>query len=179
MRTPPSGRLGTPVRVVVITGIAGSGKTTVGQALADRLAWAFHDADDLHTADAVSRMRRGLALDDELRAPWLRRVRAIIERAEEREAGTVIACSALKRAYRRSLARGIDGLLFVFLDVPPEVALRRLAERTEHFAGPSLLASQLATLERPDEGLRLDATLSVGDLVRAIGEAVRARATQG
>lgn len=154
--------------VVVITGIAGSGKTTVGRALASRLGWEFHDADDLHAPEAVSRMEGGLPLDDDLRAPWLSRVRQLIEDAAARRTGAVIACSALKGNYRRILADGLDMVRFVFLDVSADVALRRLRERSGHFAGPSLLASQLDALEPPDDALTLDPTRDVEDLVQAI-----------
>ena len=152
----------------MITGVSGSGKSTVGQALADRLGWRFHDADDLHSPESVDRMRRGLPLDDAMREPWLGRVRAVIERAVVDRSGAVVACSALKERYREILTEGLDGVRFVFLDADRALLLERLAARRNHFAGPALLDSQLEALEVPEDALRLNASLPVAQLVDAI-----------
>jgi gluconokinase len=157
-----------PACIVVITGVSGSGKTTVGRALAERLSWRFHDADDLHSAENVERMRRGLALSDAMRAPWLARVRGVIEDAIQDRAGAVIACSALKARYRTFLSDGLSTVRFVFLNASREVLLQRLARRRGHFAGPTLLDSQLDALEPPADALTLDASRPVAELVDAI-----------
>lgn len=157
-----------PVRIVVITGVSGSGKTTVGQALAARLGWRFCDADDLHSRANIERLHRNVPLDDEDRAPWLKRVREVIEQARAERAGTVIACSALKERYRRVLADGIEGLRFVFLTGDPELLRQRLERRQRHFAGPGLLDSQLAEVEPPRDALTLDVSLPVDALVDRI-----------
>jgi len=157
-----------PVRVVIVSGVTGSGKTTVGKALAARTGWDFHDADDLHAPESIELMRRGIALTDDLRQPWLARVRAVIEREARAGGGAVIACSALKERYRETLAHDIDGLRFVLLDAPPDVIRRRLELRQGHFAGPDLLDSQLRTLEPPTDALIVDATLPVDAQVESI-----------
>jgi carbohydrate kinase (thermoresistant glucokinase family) len=160
-------------RVVVIAGVAGSGKSTVGRALAERLQWIFYDADDLHTAENRDRMHRGLPLDDERREPWLRRVRAVIEWTLSEGAGAVIACSALTARYRATLSDGLNGVQFVFLEADREVLLERLSERADHFAGVSILDSQLEAAEPPADGLRIDTTQPVDVLVDAIVSGLR------
>jgi gluconokinase len=163
---------GTPrPRIVVVTGVAGSGKTTVGSALAARLGWAFHDADDLHAAEHIERMRRGEPLDDARRLPWLRRVRHVIEAAARQDRGAVVACSALKESYRRVLADGIDGVCFVLLTGDPVLLRERLERRTGHFAGSALLDSQLAALE-PGDALAVDIALPVDTIVDRIAAAL-------
>jgi gluconokinase len=153
--------------VIVLGGVSGSGKTTVGRALALHLGWDFHDADDLHDPANVERMRRGVPLDDHQRYPWLLRVRRVIEQAIDARTGAVVACSALKARYRTVLAEGLDEVRFVFLH-GPGVVRARLEHRAGHFAGASLLESQLQALELPADALVLDASLNVDDLVRMI-----------
>jgi len=157
-----------PPSVVIITGVTGSGKTTVGRALAARVGWRFHDADDLHSPENIERMRRGVPLTDALRQPWLSRVREVIEQAIGTGEHAVIACSALKAAYRRTLAEGLPGVRFVLLAASASVLRERLAERQGHFAGAALLESQLAALEPPRDALTLDATQPVETLVDRI-----------
>jgi gluconokinase len=154
--------------VIVVTGVSGSGKSTVGRALSDRLGWRFYDADDLHSPEAIAQMRAGTGLDDAMRQPWLRRVRATIQDVLADNASAVVACSALKASYRRVIADGIPAVRFVFLDADREVLLRRLETRQGHFAGAALLDSQLAALEPPAEALHLDASRPVSELVEAI-----------
>lgn len=140
--------------VIVMMGVSASGKSAVGAALAARLKWPYEDGDDLHPAGNIAKMKAGRALDDADRAPWLEAVAAWIARHLETGDDGVISCSALKREYRDRLRRAGKGVAFVLLD-PPEAVLRaRIAARTHHFMPPSLLDSQLATLERPDRGER-------------------------
>jgi gluconokinase len=155
-------------RAVVVMGVAGSGKTTVGRVLASQLSWRFQDADDLHSPENVARMRQGLPLDDASREPWLARVRAVIDEARKNRQGLVVACSALKERYRVVLSNGIPDLRFVFLDADRELLRKRLTSRQSHFAGAVLLDSQLEALERPAEALRLDASRPLDELVRAV-----------
>jgi gluconokinase len=154
--------------VVVISGVSGSGKTTVGRALATDLGWSFYDADDLHSTGNIERMRQGLALDDAMREPWLRRVRAVIEDAVREGRGAVVACSALKAKYRRILSEGLEPVRFVFLEADHDLLQHRLATRTGHFAGAALIDSQLAALEPPSSALNLDASRPVAELITAI-----------
>lgn len=152
-------------------GVAGAGKTLVGNALAAALGWIFRDADEFHSAANIAKMSRGDALNDADRAPWLAALRNLIATTISSGEHLVLACSALKENYRRELTldgAAYDDVRFVYLDVPSDVLARRLASRPHHFAPPSLLASQLATLEPPADALRVDGTLPVDEIVRAV-----------
>lgn len=162
-------RIKTPGTVaVIVTGVSGVGKTTIGRALASRLGWDFHDADDLHSPENVERIRSGKPLNDELRAPWLTEVRALIERAVRDRRPVVVACSALKERYRRRLSDGLPEVKFVFLTAPRDVLEARLAARRGHFAPPALLESQLEELEPPQDAITVDARLEVEAVVDRI-----------
>jgi gluconokinase len=135
--------------VLVMMGVSGSGKTTLGQRLAQHLGWAFKEGDELHPAANVAKMRHGVPLNDEDRAPWLAAVGAWIDGWRRAGVSGVITCSALKRAYRRELVRDRAGLRFVILRGPEPLVAARLARRHGHFMPPGLLASQFAALEEP------------------------------
>lgn len=132
--------------VVVVMGVSGAGKSTVGAALAARLGVPFADGDGLHPAANVAKMREGVPLDDADRAPWLDAVAGWL--AAHRAGGGVMSCSALRVRYRDRLRRAVPEAFFLHLDAVPEVLAARLAARPGHFMPVSLLASQLATLER-------------------------------
>jgi gluconokinase len=135
--------------ILIVAGVAGSGKTTVGALLAGRLRWRFADADTFHSEANIAKMRSGVPLTDEDRQPWLRAVTGWIDdRIAEGQSG-VITCSALKRAYRRELLDGRPSATMVFLMVSPEALDRRLTTRPGHFFPEKLLESQLAALEPP------------------------------
>lgn len=162
-------------RAVVVMGVSGSGKTTMGQALAQGLGWAFVDADDLHPAANRSKMAGGQPLSDADRAPWLDQVAACIAGAGA-GTGVVVACSALKRAYRERLRVADPALAFVYLNPPAAVLAERLARRRGHFMPPALLDSQLATLEPPgaDEApITVPSDLGMTDQVEAVLRALR------
>ena len=154
--------------IVIIMGAAGAGKTTVGRALAEALGWRFIDADDLHPPSNIDKIRSGIALTDEDRAPWLARTHDAILRASGEQADLVLACSALRQDYRVTLADRIADVRWVFLDADAELLAARLRNRPGHFAGPAIVGSQLETLERPRDALTLDAGLPVDALVEAI-----------
>lgn len=162
-------------RVIVIMGVAGAGKSTVGGALAESLRWRFIDGDDFHTAQNMSRMRGGIALSDSERAPWLARLRGEIGSVLARGESAVVACSALKERYREALVppAAENAVSFVYLDADEELLRQRLQRREGHFAGESLLASQLDTLEEPSNALRVDAARAPDALVAAIRSAYR------
>jgi gluconokinase len=126
-------------------GVTGSGKSTVGAELAERLGCRFVDGDSLHPAANVAKMSEGVALSDDDRWPWLAAVRDVLRRREP----VVVACSALKRAYREVL-RQAPGTVFVFLDLDVATATARTAARSGHFMRADMVASQFATLERPE-----------------------------
>lgn len=154
--------------IVIIMGAAGAGKTTVGRALAEALGWRFIDADDMHPPANIDKIRSGIALTDEDRAPWLARMHDAILRASREQADLVLACSALRDDYRATLADGIADVRWVFLDADAELLAVRLRNRPGHFAGPAIVNSQLETLERPRDALTLRAALPVDALVEAI-----------
>ncbi|MCG6203790.1 gluconokinase [Rhodopseudomonas sp. HC1] len=130
-------------------GVSGSGKTSVGKALADRLGWTYEDADDFHPPANVAKMSAGHPLTDDDRWPWLRAIAAEIDRVAEGGGHVVFGCSALKRIYRDILVHGRADIRIVYLDGSREVIADRIAARRHHFMPPGLLDSQFATLEPP------------------------------
>ena len=157
---------GAPAPLIVVMGAAGAGKTTIGTALAQRLGVPFVDADDLHPPANVAKMQRGQALDDADRAPWLAALHRVLVR--HRASGVVLACSALKAAYRSVLFAGLEGVRLVYLRAERDELARRLSARRAHFFSPALLDSQLATLEEPADALIVDASLPVEEIVAGI-----------
>ena len=158
----------TPPRVLLLVGVAGSGKSTVGRALADAVGWAFEDADDHHDAASTAKMARGEGLTDADRGPWLDRLAALVAERVALGPPTVLACSALKAAYRDRLGAGRPDVAVAWLDVPRDEIAARLEARTGHYAGLGLLESQFAALEPPTDALRLDGTRPVEALVAAL-----------
>lgn len=145
--------------VILLMGVSGSGKTTVGHLLAVRLGWEFADADDYHPAANVEKMRSGIPLTDADRAPWLETLRALIEGWIARGKNAVLACSALKRAYRENLRVGPE-VQAVYLKGTSELLRRRLHERVGHFMTERMLESQLATLEEPRDAVAVEVNCS-------------------
>lgn len=158
--------------VVLLMGVTGSGKTTVGEKLAAELGWTFSDADDLHPAANKAKMRAGIPLTDDDRWPWLLAVRQVIEQALRDNRGAIIACSALKAAYRDVLAGGLEPVRFVLLDGDPAVLKARLVQRRHEFMNPALLESQIDTLERPPNAIVIDIELPLDEQVRRIRRAL-------
>lgn len=152
-------------RVVVVMGVSGSGKTTVGLLLAARLGWDFVDADDFHSPASKAKMAAGISLDDEDRRPWLRSLRGLIEERLGKDQPLVLACSALKEEYRELLGRADERVTFVYLRGSRELIARRLGSRSGHFMDPGLLASQFEALEEPEDAVVLDASLPPEELV--------------
>lgn len=158
-------------RVVIVMGVAGSGKTTVGEVLAARNGGEFHDADDFHPAENVAKMAAGTPLNDADRAPWLTRLWREVVDATPRGKFCVLACSALKRAYREKLGLGVtDDVVLVYLKGDAATLEERIAARSGHFMKAGMLESQLATLEAPaaEEGVTVDITGTVDEIVDAI-----------
>jgi gluconokinase len=135
---------------LIVMGVSGSGKSTIGERLAQRIAWRYEDGDKFHPASNVAKMSAGHPLTDDDRWPWLRAIAEEIDRVCGAGEHAVIACSALKRAYREVLVHGRDDVRIVFLVGTQELIANRLAERKGHFMPPGLLASQFKTLEPPE-----------------------------
>lgn len=155
----------------VIMGVCGSGKSTVGQQLADASGHAYVEGDAFHPQANVDKMSAGLPLDDDDRRDWLCALRDQIARAREQGSGLVVSCSALKRSYRALLREADPSLRFVHLDGPRALIAERLDARRNHYMPPHLLDSQLAALEPLDDeekGLRLDIRQTPAQLVDAI-----------
>jgi gluconokinase len=141
--------------IVVLMGVSGSGKTVVGQALAAELGWPFFDGDDFHPPANVARMAAGTPLEDADRWPWLDRLASEMAKVNASGGNAVLACSALKQAYRDRLCRAGD-VRFVHLEGDPETIASRLAARSHRYMPPTLLASQFATLEAPADAIVVD-----------------------
>ncbi|MBO0825704.1 MAG: gluconokinase [Actinobacteria bacterium] len=136
--------------IVVVAGVAGSGKTTIGEQLASRLDWIFADGDSFHPAANVAKMRAGLPLTDDDRKPWLAAITSWMDDVISSGQSAVLACSALKRRYRQELLDGRDEAVIVFLEISREQDEARVLARKGHFFAEPLLASQYAALEAPD-----------------------------
>lgn len=165
----------TKPQIILVTGVAGAGKTSVGRALADRLGRAFIEGDDFHDEHNIAKMSRGEPLTDRDRAPWLDALRRAIEDHMGRNAPAVVAVSALRAAYRERLHADDPRVLVVLLDAPAGLLARRLAARRGHFFDEALLDSQLETLERPVNALVVPADLPVDEIVERIAARVEVR----
>ena len=157
--------------IVVVMGVSGCGKSTVGVALAQALGWPFVDADDLHPPSNVAKMAAGVPLTDEDRWPWLDRIVEALRRMTDTHPHVVLACSALRQAYRDRLARAGD-VRFVHLTGDAQTIADRLAARHHRYMPATLLASQFATLEPPPDAIEVDIRASVDAQVRSIRDAL-------
>ena len=157
--------------IIVVMGVTGCGKTTVGAALGERLGWPFLDADDFHPDENVAKMASGVALVDDDRWPWLDRIADVLATIEGAGKHAVLACSALKATYRERIARGGD-VRFVHLVGDQATIAARLAVRKHKYMPASLLASQYATLEAPHDAVDVDVKLTVARQVDLICDAL-------
>lgn len=153
--------------IVIVMGVTGAGKTTIGSLLAQQLGWEFDDADSFHPPSNVEKMSQGIPLNDAEREPWLRAMRdAIVQWAAEQR-NVVLACSALKRGYRDELGIG-PGVKLVYLKGSYALIAERLRLRRGHFATEKILADQFETLEEPEEGITVDVTPPPEEIVAEI-----------
>ena len=157
--------------IVVLMGVCGSGKTVVGQALGADLGWPFFDGDDFQPPANVAKMASGTPLEDADRWPWLDRLAAEMGAVNDRGGNAVLACSALKQAYRERLGRARD-VRFVHLKGDYDTIAARLATRSHRYMPPTLLASQFATLEEPVDAIVVDVRASIRDQVAQIRSAL-------
>lgn len=163
--------------IVIIMGVAGSGKSTVSKVLAKHLRWQYRDADAYHSPENIAKMSSGIGLTDEDRKPWLKSMRKDIQTWIAAKRNIVLACSALKQAYRDILSVAPDEQVFVYLKGPPELFASRLARRTTHFMKQDMLDSQFDALEEPSacDAIICDARLSIKEIVLQIEQELEKR----
>lgn len=156
--------------VVVVMGVSGSGKTTVGRLLSARQGWPFYDADDFHPAANVEKMSAGVALTDVDRLPWLEKLREVIAEILSDGGSAVVACSALKTSYRTLLSVSNETVRFVYLKGSYEAIERRMALRADHYMKAGMLAGQFAALEEPKDAVVVDVALEPAQIVDRVVE---------
>jgi gluconokinase len=153
--------------ILLLMGVTGSGKTTVGKLLAQRLGWPFLDADDFHPPQNIEKMQHGVPLTDQDREPWLAAIHAELLLCAAKNQHAVLACSALKHSYRERLASGVDLRICYLQGTYSEIAAR-LQSRTGHFAGEAILAGQFADLQEPRDALVLPVSNTPEEIVKAV-----------
>jgi len=159
--------------VVIVMGVSGSGKTTVGQRLAAALGWRFRDADDFHPPANIAKMTAGIPLTDEDRGPWLAVLRELLENTLAAGEDLVLACSALKHTYRERLTVDAVRQRWVYLQASRELIAERLKARRGHYMPAAMLDSQLAALEVPEDALRVDASADPDTMVALLLKELR------
>ncbi|WP_294227564.1 gluconokinase [uncultured Shimia sp.] len=167
-------------KAIIVMGVSGVGKTTVAQALAAEIAGRYVEADEFHPPENIAAMAKGIPLTDVMRRPWLEALSEVMQKARtsQPETPVVVACSALKRAYRDILRAKNPDAIVIYLEADPEVIRARMAAREDHFMPSSLLDSQLATLQRPapnEACVTEDANLPLSQMVRQLCNALKAR----
>ena len=158
----------TDVRFLIVMGVSGSGKTTIGKVLASKLGWDFYDADDFHPQENISKMENRIPLTDSDRAPWLASLHDLIESCLTRNRSGVLACSALKESYRQKLLQGNDGVQLIYLKGSYKLIWSRMASRKDHYMKPEMLKSQFDALEEPTDALVIEISHSVDEIVQEI-----------
>ena len=158
--------------VIIVMGVSGSGKTTIGQLLARDLGWTFYDGDDFHPQVNVNKMRQGIPLTDADRDSWLTAMQQLIDSLLQNDRSAVLACSALKQTYRHRLQRNPENVRFVYLRGDSDLIRQRLAARQGHFMRADLLESQFATLEEPLGVLAVDIAKAPETIVETIKAAL-------
>jgi gluconokinase len=154
--------------IVIVMGVTGVGKTTVGQLVAERTSWPLYDADAYHSPANVEKMRAGIPLTDDDRWPWLDRLNALLREAESRGESAILACSALKQRYRDRLQQGLHRVRWVYLKGDIELIRSRLQQRKGHYMNPALLQSQFDALEPPGDALVVDVSAEPPELAQRV-----------
>lgn len=159
-------------------GVSGSGKSTVGRLLAQRLEWPYYEGDEYHGAANIEKMAKGIALTDEDRLPWLASIKTVIDERSASGSHAVIACSALRRNYRRRLAAHVEGIRFVYLKGSIQVLRSRMESREGHYMKAGMLESQFASLEEPNDAIVVDVAQPARDIVARLAVELRVMARQ-
>lgn len=159
-------------RILLIMGVAGSGKSTIGHRVAAQLGWPYFEADDFHSPSNKAKMAQGTALTDEDRAPWLAAIRTEMDGVRATGGRAVFTCSALKNSYREVLLGGTDDVALIYLSGDFETIFARVSRRKGHFMKADLVRSQFEALEPPSDALTLDVRLAPDEIVRRILGAV-------
>jgi len=154
--------------IVIIMGVTGVGKSTVGQLLAQSTGWPLYDADDYHSPANVEKMRAGIPLTDDDRWPWLDRLNALLRAADSKQESAILACSALKQKYRDRLQKELGNVRWVHLKGDIELIRARLKQRRGHYMNPALLQSQFDALEPPGDAIVIDVSDSPATLARRV-----------
>lgn len=160
-------------RILLLMGVAGSGKTTIGRRLAAELGWPYHEADDFHSAANKDKMGRGLPLDDYDRAPWLAAIRAALDDTLAAGRSAVFTCSGLKDKYRRVLMDGAPGVSLIYLATDLETSLARVGRRQGHYMKADMVQSQFEALEAPTDALTIDTRLPPDQIIAEIRRALK------
>lgn len=154
--------------IIILMGVSGSGKTTIGEKLSERLGWRFYEGDDFHPKANIEKMHKGIPLTDEDRAPWLEALSELIGSVDQAHKSAIIACSALKEDYRERLKERAINVKFVFLKGSYDLIEKRITQRHGHFMNPELLKSQFDTLEEPEKVLVIDVSKTPEEIVDLI-----------
>ena len=157
--------------VIVLMGVTGSGKTTIGRLLSKQLGWSYYDADDFHPSANVEKMHNGIPLNDQDRKPWLEALRNLIRNCLEHNESSVLACSALKESYRQYLLLD-ERVKLIYLKGDYELIKKRLNKRRGHYMNPKLLDSQFDTLEEPTDAISVDVSSTPKQIVKTIRNAL-------
>ena len=155
-------------RFFILMGVSGSGKTTIGKAIATKIGWDFYDADDFHPQENITKMENGIPLTDSDRAPWLAALHNLIESCLKLNQPGVLACSALKENYRQKLLEGNQEVMIIYLKGSYELIWSRMSARKDHYMKPEMLRSQFDALEEPSDALVVDISLSVDEIKQII-----------
>ncbi|MDN3594113.1 gluconokinase [Zunongwangia endophytica] len=165
------------MKVYIVMGVSGSGKTTIGREIASKLEIPFFDADDYHPKANVEKMKNGIALDDEDRKSWLKSLAENIEKWKE-DKGAVLACSALKKKYRATLSHNLkDYVVFVYLYAEYELIYERMMSRKGHYFKPELLKSQFDTLEEPENAIKVGVDQRISETVAEVISKIKSEKT--